>query len=106
MTLFKGIAKGNVDLHGNVLSSYDNCLIYMCVIIGLILSHFCRIDLEIPDYRDSDDYIEVIDYPLRFKRETKSFIPLSIRSSSKPKIVDECCKKPCYLSELRSYCPE
>lgn len=61
-----------------------------------------NVDLEIWDYKDLEDY-NAIDYPYRSKRGTMSFIP-SRFLRSKSRIIDECCLKPCHISELQSYC--
>lgn len=61
-------------------------------------------DTEIMDYKDLDEY-NSIDYPFRSERDVKSFIPArSLRVPKKAKIIEECCLKPCFISELQTYC--
>lgn len=64
------------------------------------------IDSEIWDYKDLEDFnaFNVIDYPNRSKQEAMSFMPLRFLRSPKSRIIDECCHKPCYITELQSYC--
>lgn len=64
---------------------------------------FFYLDLEMWDYKDLEDY-NSIDYPYRSKQEALSFMPSRSVRSTRPKIIDECCYKPCFISELRSYC--
>ncbi|XP_050536529.1 insulin-like [Daktulosphaira vitifoliae] len=62
-------------------------------------------DAEFWDYKELEDY-NAIDYPFRSKREAMSFMPLSrsLRAAKKSKIIEECCYKPCWISELKGYC--
>lgn len=61
------------------------------------------LDSENWNFKELEDY-NTIDYPLfRSKQEAISFMPPRVLRS-RSKITDECCDKPCYLSELRSYC--
>lgn len=50
-----------------------------------------------------EDY-NSIDYPYEFKQAAWSFMPLRLQRSSKSSIIQECCFKPCYMSELKGYC--
>lgn len=56
------------------------------------------------DYNDVDDYYNANDYPHRPRQEALSFMPPRFLRSSRPRIIDECCNKPCYITELQSYC--
>jgi len=59
------------------------------------------IDLENWNTNELED---TIDYPYyRSTRDAMSFMPPSLLRSKK-KITDECCEKPCHVSELRGYC--
>ncbi|CAI6355469.1 unnamed protein product [Macrosiphum euphorbiae] len=59
-------------------------------------------DFDLWDYKDLEDY-NAIDLPY-LKKEEMSFMPSRFRRSVKRSIIDECCRRPCYLSELKSYC--
>jgi len=62
-------------------------------------------DSDIWDYKDLENYNAIDYYPYQPKQEAvMSFIPTRLLRSPKARIIDECCYKPCYLSELQSYC--
>ncbi|KAL5239320.1 hypothetical protein ACI65C_006730 [Semiaphis heraclei] len=65
-----------------------------------------QIDSDVLDYKDLEDY-NTIDYIYQYlpKKESMSFIPSRfLRSPVKRNIIGECCDRPCYLSELQTYC--
>ncbi|XP_025404763.1 bombyxin A-3 homolog [Sipha flava] len=62
-----------------------------------------QMDSEIWDYNDLEDY-NAIDYPYRSKQDAMTFMPTRLLRGGKSRIIDECCRKPCYLSELQGYC--
>ncbi|XP_003240930.1 bombyxin C-2-like [Acyrthosiphon pisum] len=62
-----------------------------------------QIDSDVWDYKDLEDY-NAIDYPYLPKKEAMSFMPSRLLRSFKRSIIDECCNRPCYLSELKTYC--
>jgi len=61
------------------------------------------IDSDAWDYKDLEDY-NAIDYPYQSRQEVMSFMPTRILRSSKRTIIDECCRRPCLISELKGYC--
>lgn len=62
-------------------------------------------DSDVWDNKDVEDY-NAIDYPYAYqpKQEAMSFLPLRLLRSPRGRIIDECCNKPCLLTELQSYC--
>ncbi|XP_060859204.1 LOW QUALITY PROTEIN: bombyxin E-1-like [Metopolophium dirhodum] len=62
-----------------------------------------QVDSDVWDYKDLEDY-NAIDYPYLPKKEAISFMPSRLLRSFKRSIIDECCDRPCYLSELKTYC--
>ncbi|XP_027838558.1 LIRP [Aphis gossypii] len=62
-----------------------------------------EIDSDVLDYKDLEDY-NAIDYPYQSRQEAMLFMPTRIVRSSKRTIIDECCRRPCLISELKSYC--
>ncbi|XP_050521226.1 insulin-like isoform X2 [Daktulosphaira vitifoliae] len=64
-----------------------------------------QIGLETWEFKEPEDYSE---FPLRSKRDAMSFIPFSrsLRKVKEENIVGECCAKPCYISEIKSYCAD
>nr|QFO38038.1 insulin-like peptide 1 [Acyrthosiphon pisum] len=62
-----------------------------------------KMDSEVWDYKDLEDY-NAIDYPYQPRQDSMSFMPTRILRSSKRTIIDECCRRPCLISELKSYC--
>lgn len=64
---------------------------------------FYLIDLENWSTNELED-INTFDYPYyQSKQEVMPYMPPSLLRSKKG-ITDECCDKPCGVSELRTYC--
>ncbi|XP_026819766.1 insulin-like [Rhopalosiphum maidis] len=61
------------------------------------------IESDVWDYKDLEDY-NAIDYPYQPKKEAMPFMPPRFQRAIKRSIIDECCHRPCYISELRTYC--
>ncbi|KAE9526818.1 hypothetical protein AGLY_013466 [Aphis glycines] len=59
-----------------------------------------EIDSDVLDYKDLEDY-NAIDYPYQPRQEAMLFMPTRIVRSSKRTIIDECCRRPCLISELK-----
>lgn len=58
---------------------------------------------------ENSDYTQLqtddaMDYPYKSNENLIAFIPSRLTRSSVTKIVDECCRKPCDISELLGYC--
>jgi len=70
--------------------------------IRTLIFNILSTDSDVWDYKDLEDY-NAIDYPY-LKKEEMSFMPSRFRRSIKRSIIDECCRRPCYLSELKTYC--
>ncbi|XP_022168888.1 bombyxin C-2-like [Myzus persicae] len=61
------------------------------------------IDSDVWDYKDLEDY-NAIGYPFIPMNEALSFMPSRLLRPAKRSIIDECCHRPCYLAELKTYC--
>ncbi|XP_050435788.1 LIRP-like [Adelges cooleyi] len=62
-----------------------------------------QLDSDMWDYKELEDYNEIY-YPFRSKRDAMSFITYKQPTSKNNKIIEECCIKPCDMSEIKSYC--
>ncbi|XP_025196181.1 LIRP-like [Melanaphis sacchari] len=62
-----------------------------------------EIDSDVWDSKALEDYND-IDYPYQTSQEGMLFMPTRMVRSTKRTIIDECCRRPCLLSELKGYC--
>ncbi|KAL5238461.1 hypothetical protein ACI65C_005871 [Semiaphis heraclei] len=62
-----------------------------------------QIDSDVWDYKDIEEY-SAMDYPHLPKKIAMAFVPSRLFGPHKRSIIDECCRRPCYLAELKTYC--